>query len=44
MKHSNLWNELEMSKPDTSWVGTLVGVVALIAVAFTIFTVMSLIS
>ena len=43
-KHSNLWNEIEMNKPDTSWHSTLVGVVAMIAVTFIIYVVMMVIS
>jgi len=44
-KHTNLGDEIfTMNEPDTSWHSTLVGVVAMIAVTFIIFVVMSLIS
>jgi hypothetical protein len=44
-KHTNLGDEIfTMKKPDTSWHYTLVGVVAMVAVTFIIYVVMSLIS
>ena len=43
-RHTNFMHEVDMHEPDTSWHSTLVGVVAMIAVTFTIFVVMSLIS
>ena len=43
-RHTNLWKEIEMKKPDTSWHSTLVGVVATIAVTFIIYVVMMVIS
>ena len=45
MKHTNLGDSIfTMKNHDTSWHSTLVGVVAMIAVTFIIFVVMSLIS
>ena len=44
-KHTNLGDEIfTMNKPDTTWHSTLVGVVAMIAVTFIIYVVMSFIS
>jgi hypothetical protein len=38
-KHTNLYNEIEMHKPETDWYGILSGVVLLIASIFFIFAV-----
>ena len=39
-KHTNLWNEIKMSKPRTDWVSTLVTIVFIIGLAFCVYGVM----
>lgn len=31
-RHTNLWNEIEMKKPDLSWIDVLIASVVIIAV------------
>lgn len=40
MKHTNLNDEIELHKPRTDWVGTLVGLVLLIGLTFCVYGVL----
>jgi hypothetical protein len=44
MKHTNLFDEIEMNEPTTHWHSTLVAVVAMIAFGFIILMVATVIS